>query len=214
MDRHPIRFLATGVLVGNENMAVRYLRTAEEHFDAQLRANEMMRIRLFGAALLLPALDAIVARYGVPDPAAVAKALAGGAIDPLLAARFAAAIGQFFQGADDRAAHLIVPRLERGLRELARQVGVIVVREPSGPEAGGVRPLGAILADLREILPEDWRRYFANLLTDELGINLRNRIAHGLVDEVQRQDAALLVHAVFALSLFRVGSAESSEASP
>ena len=212
-DQNPIRYLSKGILVGDDNMTIRYLRTPDEHFAAQVAAHEAMRVRIFGAAILLPALDAIVARYGVPDEAAVSSALTSGSIDSLLASRLALAVGEFFAGADDRAAHLIVPRLERGLRELARQAGVIVVREPAGEKSGGVRPLGAILDDLREILSEDWRRYFANLLTDELGINLRNRIAHGLVDEVQRQDAALLVHAVFCLSLFRLESSVPAEGS-
>ena len=114
------------------------------------------------------------------------------------------AIGEYFAGAYDRSAHLLVPRLERAIRELGRQAGTIVVREPIADQAGGVRSLGAILADLRDVLPEEWRRYFANLLTDELGLNLRNRISHGLVDQVTRDDAALLVHAAFALSLIRL----------
>ena len=63
--------------------------------------------------------------------------------------------------------------------------------------------MAGILADLDGVLDAKWRRYFANVLCDDLGINLRNRIAHGLVDEVAREDAALLVHIAFALSLFR-----------
>ena len=203
MNKNPIRFLATGVLIGDDNMTIRYLRTPDEHFEAQLRAHEELRIRTFAAAVLKPALVKIVDRYGTPDQASLQSALASTAIDAALAATLGQGVGEFFVGAHDRSAHLIVPRLERGLRELGRRAGVIVVREPIGDRPGGVRPLGGILSDLTGVIPEDWRRYFANLLTDELGINIRNRVAHGLVDQVPDQDAALLVHAVFALSQFR-----------
>jgi hypothetical protein len=209
MQNHPIQFLMTRVIVSDDNIPIRYLRTRDEHLEAQLARQEMMRIRLFASTILEPALDAIVDRYGSPSEAAIGEALTGGPIDATLATRFGAAIAQFFEGANDRSAHAMVPRLERALRELARQAGVIVVREPAAAMPGGVRSLGPILADLEGILPDDWRRYFVSLLTDELGINLRNRIAHGLVDEVQRQDAALLVHAAFALSLFRSGAPDS-----
>lgn len=207
MGRNPIRFLSTGLKVGDENVAVRYLRTPEEHFDAQVRETETLQIRLFGSLLLVPTLARIAERYGVPDRETLSETLAGGVIDPPLANALSDGIAEYFRGHDETAAHLIAPRLERAFRQLGRQVGVVVIREPIATQAGGVRPLGAILADLVEVLPENWRRYFANLLTDELGLNLRNRIAHGLIENVAREDAALLVHAALAMSLLRISSA-------
>lgn len=66
--------------------------------------------------------------------------------------------------------------------------------EPIGPEPGGVHPLDHLLAALEGILDESWRRYLVNSLTEPLGVNLRNRIAHGLIGEAQAYDAALLIH--------------------
>jgi hypothetical protein len=149
----------------------------------------------------------IAERYGVPDRETLSETLAGGVIDLPLANALSDGIAEYFHGHDENAAHLIAPRLERAFRQLGRQVGVVVIREPMATRAGGVRLLGAILADLAEVLPENWRRYFANLLTDELGLNLRNRIAHGLIEDVAREDAALLVHAALAMSLLRISSA-------
>jgi len=173
-----------------------------------------MGIRFHGAAVIVPALTGIVARYGRPDPAALAASLSGPVIDGQVAGPLADAICDFMDGAHDRAAHSIVPRLERVLRDIAVGGGIVVVREPDGSKPGGTRTLGPILAELDGVLPDDWRRYFANLLTDELGINLRNRVAHGLIDEVTREDAALLVHAAVALSLFRPIHADQPGAVP
>jgi len=105
------------------------------------------------------------------------------------------AIRRHLLGEHDAAAHQIAPRIEKVVRALGREIGVIVVAEPRRDRPGGVRPIGSILADLTGFLDESRRRYLRNLLSDELGLNLRNKIAHGLVEVVTRQETALLVHA-------------------
>jgi Domain of unknown function (DUF4209) len=50
------------------------------------------------------------------------------------------------------------------------------------------------MAPRKGILDESWRRYLVNTLTEPLGLNVRNRVAHGLIGEARPHDAALLVH--------------------
>ena len=201
--QHPFQFLVTRVVISEENIPLRFIRSPEEHLLAQIRRQEVMAVRFFAAVILVPTLDALVARYGVPATGEVATTLEGGGIDHGTAGIVAEQIVLVLRReADDAAAHSLVPRIERVIRELARRAGVLIIREPLGDKPGGVRLLGAILADLEGVLPETWRRYFVCLLTDDLGINLRNRVAHGLVEQVERQDAALLVHAALSLSQF------------
>lgn len=207
--QHPIQFLVTRVVISEDNIPLRFIRSPEEHLLAQVRRQEVMAVRFFAAVTLLPTLDALVERYGVPATAEIATMLEGGAIDHATAGSMAEQIVLVLGGeSHDAAAHSLVPRIERVIRELARRAGVLIIREPSGDKPGGVRSLGAILADLEGVLPETWRRYFACLLTDDLGINLRNRVAHGLVEGVERQDAALLVHAALSLSHFTLRVAD------
>jgi hypothetical protein len=212
--QHPIQFLVTKVVISEENIPLRFIRSPDEHLLAQIRRQEVMAVRFFAAVILLPTLDALVERYGVPATPDVAAMLEGGAIDRDTAAIMAEQVALVLRRkADDAAAHSLVPRIERVIRELARRAGVLIIREPSGDKPGGVRPLGAILADLEAVLPETWRRYFVCLLTDDLGINLRNRVAHGLVERVERQDAALLAHAALSLRQFTLREA-ADEANP
>ena len=204
-EQHPIQFLVTRVILSEENIPLRIFTTPDEHLLAHTRQQEVMAVRVFAAVILVPAIDAIVARYGAPGQAELAAALGCDAIDADTAGILAEQVVAIMRGdADEAAAYLLVPRLERVIRELARRAGLLVIREPSGAHAGGVRSLGQILSDLEGVLPEGWRRYYACLLTDDLGINLRNRIAHGLIERVERQDAALLAHAAISLSLFEV----------
>jgi hypothetical protein len=72
--------------------------------------------------------------------------------------------------------------------------------------------LGQLLAALEGVFDESWRRYLVNSLTEPLGVNLRNRIAHGLIGEAQAHDAALLVHIAAFLRTLKSQEARDADA--
>ncbi len=114
----------------------------------------------------------------------------------------ARAIELFWAEQYDESAHVLAPRIERILREMARKVGIAIVREPR-PEAevGGVVTLGALLHDLEcAFSDKSWHAYLCHLLTDPLGLNLRNNISHGLQLEFGAAEAALLIQVALLLS--------------
>lgn len=199
----PLMFLVTHQVLGPENTTVAILETDDDKLRAQISKQQSMQSLFSAAALIDPALVAAVDKYGLPDADVIASALVSPLIDEQVSSVIGAAVRRFLTGDHDGSAHQLTPRLEKVIRRAARQVGVVVTRQPSGGKPGGVRNLGMILADLDGVIPEPWRRYLCNLLTDELGINLRNRIAHGLVESVSREEAVLLVHAAAWLSLLR-----------
>ena len=116
-------------------------------------------------------------------------------IDRAASERIARAFELWWDGAFDDSAHVIAPRLEGALRTLARGVGIVVIREPVADKPGGVRSLGDIFFALQGRMPAGWHAYLYHLLSDPLGPNLRNVIAHGVRAQIDRQDAALLLHA-------------------
>lgn len=102
----------------------------------------------------------------------------------------------------DDCVHVLVPRIEAALRELAAAAGIPVIVPPREEEPGGVATLGAVLSALKGPLDEGWRVYVQTVLTDRLALNLRNTVAHGTRPSFGRRDAALLVHiACFLISL-------------
>lgn len=140
-------------------------------------------------------------RYG-PLASAVAW-FDGGTIEPLVALRIGKALEHFDTGDYDSAASVLAPRLERIVRGIATAIGLTVTRSPDrGGRPGGVKGLGQILSLLKPALPEESYRYLGALLSEATSLNLRNRIGHGLADEVSRYEAALLIHAVCHLRLF------------
>lgn len=64
-----------------------------------------------------------------------------------------------------------------------------------------MKGLGELLSLLSGALPEPTRRYLKVLLVEVTGLNLRNRIGHGLDDEVARREAALLIQCACHLRL-------------
>jgi hypothetical protein len=149
-------------------------------------------------------LEGAVSKFGLPD----IDQLRATFTTPLIPAEDASLIAEALHlhhgGRYTAAAHLLVPRLERIIRRTLRTVGQVVTDLPSGPRSrGGVKSLGTMLNAAHGRLPEDLRVHLIALLTEPLSANLRNRIAHGLVDEVGREESAALIDAAARLRLVR-----------
>jgi Domain of unknown function (DUF4209) len=210
--RSPLLFMIPHVEFGPEGTTLRELRTEEEHVEGALAQHERNGIVIW-SLIATDAVGQILERHGEPNEEELAGFFETPLIQSDLAKQLAHGIVLFAIGAYDDAAHALAPRLERAIREICRRAGLVVSREPIGPEPGGVRPLGHLLAALEGILDESWRRYLVNSLTEPLGVNLRNRIAHGLIGEAQAHDAALLIHVAAFLRTLESKEARRADAS-
>ena len=209
--RSPLLFMIPRVEFGPEGTTLRELRTEEEHVEGALAQHERDGIVIW-SLIAADALARILERHGEPSEEELAGFFETPLIPADLARQLAHGVVLFARGAYDDSAHALAPRIERAVREICRRAGLVVSREPIGPEPGGVRPLGHLLDALKGILDESWRRYLVNSLTEPLGVNLRNRIAHGLIGEAQAHDAALLVHVAALLRTFESKEARGSDA--
>jgi hypothetical protein len=98
-----------------------------------------------------------------------------------------------------------IPQLEAAIRSAAVSLQIVVIKNPQGERPGGVRQLGALLADLRGRMDEAWRRYLMTALNDSLGLNLRDLVSHGLYGPVSRADVAIALHIALHLRLWCIG---------
>src|SRR5262249_41659798 len=121
----------------------------------------------------------------------------------------------FWDGEPDESAHVLVPRIERVVREMARRVGLPVFREPLGEKPGGVIGLGSLLHDVGGAFADlGWHAYLVVLLSDPLGMNLRNAISHGLIARVGKPTAALLIQVACLLSTFGLTGPDAEPTPP
>ena len=213
MEEFPVQFLFGKSLIGPDNAtAIFRASTREEHHRLASAEQRAQHARIWGM-FCARVLQRIGEREDRPSVGEMAELLQGDFVDDETAERVGSSITLFWEERYDESAHVLVPRIERIVREMARQLGVPVVRavEP-GREIGGVVMLGALLREMAPVFPDEgWHAYLLNLLADPLGLNLRNSISHGLHGRVGPVDASLLVQA----ALFLAGlSLDESRATP
>jgi len=107
-----------------------------------------------------------------------------------------------------KAAHVLIPQIERALRKIADGLGVPVTK--AHPKVSGTSVaigMGEILYNDRvaEALGPDATLHFQALYADPRGMNLRNEIAHGLIDANQFywHLGNLIVHSLLILGLWK-----------
>jgi hypothetical protein len=201
MESFPLQYLMTKEVIGPDNATAIFRAAAPDDHRRLALAEQRAHAARVWSAFGAEALDRVGRREDRPDRDALSAFFAGEMVDGEVAERLARGVELFWDGQYDESAHVLVPRLEAVVREMARQVGVPIVNEPRpGREIGGVELLGGLLRDLEGAFADEaWHAYLTNLLVDSLGLNLRNSIAHGLHGVVGRLDAALLVQAAVAL---------------
>ena len=109
------------------------------------------------------------------------------------------------------AIHVLVPQIEDILRRLLGKMGLPTTSFDSKTRATREKPLGEVLEvqQLKEGLGEDLWFYLKFLFTEQLGENLRNDIAHGLLGEGRAREplATLVVDALLTLRTLSISPA-------
>jgi hypothetical protein len=199
MTEHPLQFLFTRMQIGPENSLLRSTSDADDQAELALVDHEAQRASMF-SAFAVEILAAIRSRYGMVSSAGAW--FESDLIPPPVAAKVVRAIELYEAGDFDSCASVLAPRLERIIRRIAGAVGLTVTRSPDRHgRSGGVKGLGELLGLLAGGLPEPTRRYLKVLLVEVTGINLRNRVGHGLDEDVTQRDACLLIHCACHLRL-------------
>jgi hypothetical protein len=202
MKRHPLQFLISkAVLDPDTGVAIFHAVDELSHRQAAIAEHRALAARLW-SVFAVDILQRIDEKYGQPKHDDLTQFFVSAFIDEATADRVARAFHLWWADQADEAAHVLAPRLETIIREVARQLGLPVIREPRDGKPGGVRSLGDTLFSLKGRLPSSgWHTYLFSLLSDPLGPNLRNVIGHGLRPTISVEDAALLLHAACFLRL-------------
>jgi len=214
VKEHPLLNLFSHSMFGTETSAPTFVASSDESKKLMSRGRQrQFHIGFYGQILYAPMLDEAVERHGRPSREDLAQHFATDLIGEVRGERIARAVEFFWDEEYDEAAHVIVPRLESTLRDIARASGIPIVRPAEEGRFTGVLSLNVVLAKLRELYESPWFDYLEALLCDPLATNLRNDIAHGIRKRVGGVEAALLIQAACYLTLIR--AAESSgEPSP
>jgi lysyl-tRNA synthetase class 1 len=113
-----------------------------------------------------------------------------------------------------KAAHVLIPQIEHALRTIADGLGLPITKaHPKISETSVAIGLGDILNNdsVVEALGPDATLHFQALYAGPRGMNLRNEIAHGLMDAHQFywHLGNLIVHSLLILGLWKEFGAKS-----
>ncbi len=107
-----------------------------------------------------------------------------------------------------KATYVLVPQLERGLRGIVAKLGKPVTKpHPTLPNIGVAINMGDVLnsSDLAAALGPDFTLHFLALYADPRGMNLRNRVAHGLInpETITEHLVLLLIHSLLTFGVWQ-----------
>ena len=210
-EQYVFQHLVHPELLGPSNETIFVAGTAEEKAQLELSRHEATAIEM-ASLIVAEALDDTRASHGMPTKSELQVSFTTPLIDDNTAERIAASIEHYAKERFDECVMVLIPRIEGTIRELVRKIGSPTWSEPRSGVFGKQRSLRTLLAQLRDRLDEDWRRYLIALLVNPLGLNLRNIHMHGLALRGTREQAATLIHAAVYLASLRLSTTGDDDA--
>ncbi len=158
-----------------------------ESFTAAMRENLTFHQTFVTQAAILPALETIRLEHGLRLEDFLALTTRSPFVPEKRERSFARGLLEGFYGDFDAAAHLLVPQLENAIRALLEAHGAVTTTLSSGGTQNE-KDLNQLLLDplAISIFGEALVFDLQTLLTEKSGTNLRNELAHGLIDDGTR----------------------------
>lgn len=200
---YPLQFLVTQIIYDKNNLPILESMNIDHSKEIGIIRTETNYILAF-AQFSQEIINVLIEKHGIPSSEELTNIFNTTIISEEQAKLITSAILWYINGEYNVSSHLLIPVLESILRDLVRNLGFSIFREPLGIKPGRVIQLGAILDLLKGRMNEDWRRYFKNVLIEPIGLNLRNEICHGLLLDIDKGQASLLIHLACHLRLQKI----------
>ncbi len=196
-------FAATlpATLLGADGLPRFTAATDDEKAELRLIRCELSQLQVLGS-FVTEILDRIGAKWD-PIPTDDLTTFLGEAahVAPPVAATLARAFNRYFQGDVEAAGYVTAPQIERLVRDIVLAVNEPAYRLQRGKTPGQYAGLGALLPVLQRAGGnEDWIRFLQTVFAATAGMNFRNDLLHGFVDELHAGHAAMVLLAVLYLT--------------
>ncbi|WP_216917994.1 hypothetical protein [Nocardia noduli] len=216
-DTHTLRAFFPVELYGEDNLPSLSGVNEEHIFDIELTRQEVKLIAL-NARPVTDAWLQIPSKFGLPDVREVADFLAEWpGIPANVLSSLVQAIFRSWSGDGEGAAYCLLPRVEEQVRYLVLRADAGVYRLQREKVPGQYPGLGFMLPVLAKHydLDESRQRSLSALLCHSAGLNLRNRMLHGLSRGTPgAAEAAMIINAMLMIGLLHPRGAASTDAAP
>ena len=193
------RSLVTTLQFGPENSMIRVPPGDQLHSEIDRGRYDALAIEMFASTCGKMVLDSLHDKYS-PQEQDLAGCFACDAVPPEIARRIAVSYGRWADTDYTSAVSVIALTLELIVRRVCRQAGIhVTTTRRSNPPIPEVRPLGELIRELEPLIGRTATRYLEASLVDPWSLNLRNRLAHVLVEELTETHYLVLLHLACAL---------------
>lgn len=209
----PLTATLQATLLGADGLPRFTAATDEEQAELRLIRCELAQLQVLGS-FVTEILHRIGVKWG-PIPVEDLAAFLGEAahVAPPVSATLARAFNRYFQDDFEAAGYTATPQIERLVRDIVLAVNEPAYRLQRGKTPGQYAGLGALLPVLQRAgVNESWLRFLQTVFAATAGMNFRNDLLHGFVDEIHAGHAALALLA--ALYLTRGVILEAAPADP
>ena len=200
----PLMSLCTVLSVGDGGAVTEIPSGTSERLAYALGHDAAMSIQMYTHLFGKPVLDALQRQHN-PTAEAIANHFASTGIPGHLARRVGLSYTHWASGDFESAVSVLWPVLEPAVRGVCSAAGITTtetrVRSSGELPTGGVRALRPLLDELGAQLPPAMTRCLIAVLVDMYALNLRNRLAHGLVDELDEALYVVLLHTACVLAV-------------
>lgn len=206
-DIAPLMSLFSVVKVSSDGLPSAKIGSLEEDPDGRLHMEIANRISTY-IPFLIRVIDSLREKYK-PSPEEIIDWLAQSPVFHESRREFLNEGLKAYEGGDYlKAIHILVPQVEHTLRNLLVLMQIPTTKTvPRHPGITDVKSMNQVLEDerVREALTENIWRYLTVLYIDRRGLNIRNDLAHGLMEMkmFNRAVADRVFHSLLILALLR-----------
>ncbi len=206
-SKHPMQFLCTQQIISDDGVPIAKLSTLEEDYDSHFQSYALRYIQ-FGSFFLSLTMDELKKQFTKEK---VIKYFEESVVfENENKDYLERAISEYWDNDYLVSSHLFIPLIESGVRELIKTCGGIILR-PNNLDGYDYVLLGALLKNdqiFENVFAKSGHNvlfYFRLVLTEKLGMNLRNDFAHGIGKKkfFGRDASDRLFHILIWLSVIR-----------
>lgn len=206
--KHPLQYLCTTQIVSEDGMPIAKLSSLDEDYDNHFQSYATKYLQ-FNSFFLSLTMDELKKQFSKDK---IIKYFQESLLFQNENKEYIQyAMSAYWDSKYIVSSHLFIPLIESAIRELVRICGGIILK-PN--DIGGYDRLslnillknqGDILKSVFSKIGNDIPFYFRLVLTEKLGMNLRNNFAHGLEKKTffSREASDRLFHILFCLSLVK-----------
>ena len=199
LEQAPLINLFQTTYISQDGYISAHSNSSEDNLNLRRRRYEAQLIHFFSYSAI-DVLSEIVRAYGKLDVKPLLTECVH--VDDETIEPIVFGLNLYENGHFDASSHVLVPRIERISRSMAQSLGAKSLKSNN---FGGSEytTLKQILDQLSGLVEPDTVHYLDSLLVQDLSLNLRNRIAHGLNNSFSQGEAALVIHSLCHLLQFR-----------